>query len=163
MNRMHHVAAAIAVGLVVVMAADASDGEHRSERHDKARAPLPAQYVQECGSCHLPYAPRLLPAESWRQLTAGLAHHFGVDASLDGAATESIASWLAAEARVPRRPEWPPAENRITRAAWFVRKHREVEPATWRHPAVKSASNCAACHAGADRGDFDDHAVRIPR
>ena len=147
----------------IAVAAAAIAGDHETGRHDRSRTPLPAQYVQECGSCHLPYAPRLLPAESWRQLTGGLARHFGVDASLDGATTESIASWLAAGAREPRRPEPPPAENRITRAAWFVRKHHEVEPATWRHSAVKSASNCAACHAGAEQGDFNERAVRIPR
>ena len=149
--------------VAIAVAAAATAGDREIAHRDRSRAPLPAQYVQECGSCHVPYAPRLLPAESWRRLTDGLARHFGVDASLDGATTESIASWLAAEARVPRRPEWPPAENRITRAAWFVRKHREVEPATWRHPAVKSAANCAACHAGAEQGDFNEHAVRIPR
>ena len=159
MKLLNRAAAVVAIAVAAV----ATAGDHESARRERSRAPLPGQYVQECGSCHLPYAPRLLPAESWRQLTGGLARHFGVDASLDGATTESIASWLVAEARVPRRSEWPPAENRITRAAWFVRKHREVDAATWHHPAVRSAGNCAACHAGAEQGDFNEHDVRIPR
>ena len=48
---------------------------------------LPA-YVQECGSCHVPYPPGLLPNESWQRLMANLPQHFGTDASLDAADAE---------------------------------------------------------------------------
>jgi mono/diheme cytochrome c family protein len=27
---------------------------------------------------------------------------------------------------------------------------------------VKSAANCAACHTGAERGNFDDDNIRLP-
>jgi hypothetical protein len=37
-----------------------------------------------------------------------------------------------------------------------------VDAAVWKHPSVGSASNCAACHAGAERGRFDEHALRVP-
>ncbi len=39
-----------------------------------------------------------------------------------------------ASARASRR-----REDRITRAAWFLREHDEVPPPTWKLPAVKSA------------------------
>jgi mono/diheme cytochrome c family protein len=32
----------------------------------------------------------------------------------------------------------------------------------WQLPSVKSAANCSACHAGADRGVFDDDALTLP-
>jgi len=55
-----------------------------------------------------------------------------------------------------------PPEDRITKSDWFVRKHRRIEPAVWRHASVKSAANCAACHTGADRGQFNDGDLRVP-
>ena len=30
------------------------------------------QYLEECGSCHFPYQPGLLPARSWTKVMAGL-------------------------------------------------------------------------------------------
>ncbi len=149
--------------LFVALGGSSLAGEHGHEGRHGLRAPLLAQYRQECGSCHTAYAPDLLPPDSWRQLMGGLSKHFGTDASLDASTTQAIAAWLGNEARLAWRGATPPPENRITRSAWFVRKHREVSTVTWRHPAVKSASNCSACHAGAEQGDFDEHAVRIPR
>jgi hypothetical protein len=89
-----------------------------------------------------------------------LPHHFGTDASLDAAALQALAAWLQAHAGPGRDP---PPEDRITRSRWFVREHREVPAATWRLPAVQTPSRCAACHLGAEQGNFDEHDVRIPR
>ena len=57
----------------------------------------------------------------------------------------------------------PPPEDRITRSAWFVREHREVDAATWKRKAVGSAANCAACHANAAQGSFSEREIRIPQ
>lgn len=124
--------------------------------------PLPA-YKQECASCHIAYPPGALPAASWQRLLDNLPRHYGSDASLDAATVRQLRGWLTANAGTWRRVAAPPPEDRITRADWFVREHRKVTQATWTLPAVKSPSNCAACHAGAEQGDFDEHAVRIPR
>ncbi|HSN19776.1 MAG TPA: diheme cytochrome c [Usitatibacter sp.] len=148
---------ALAAALAASAFADGHEGKHR------ARAPLLPQYAQECGSCHVPYAPRLLPAASWRDLVARLERHFGTDASLDAATAKAIGAWLEANAASGKRAASAPPENRITRSAWFLHEHDEIAPATWRRPAIKSASNCAACHAGAEQGVFDEHDIRIPR
>lgn len=55
-----------------------------------------------------------------------------------------------------------PPEDRITKSDWFVRKHRGIGPAVWRHASVKRATNCAACHTGANRGQFSDGDLRLP-
>jgi hypothetical protein len=47
-----------------------------------------------------------------------------------------------------------PPEDRITRSAWFIRKHDEVPAAAWQRPAIRSAANCGACHPKADQGDL---------
>jgi nitrate/TMAO reductase-like tetraheme cytochrome c subunit len=111
----------------------------------------------------VPFAPRLLPAASWRELMGGLPHHFGTDASLDAAATSAIGAWLEANAGRSRGAASAPAENRITRSARFVHEHAKIAAEVWRRPSVKSPSNCAACHGGAEKGVFSEHDVRIPR
>jgi hypothetical protein len=117
-------------------------------------------YRQECGDCHLAYAPRLLPAANWRLLMAGLDRHFGVDASLDPAAAAVIADWLSQRAGGGTSADG--TSPRITTTPWFVREHREVPAWTWRRAAIGSAANCAACHTDAGRGRFSERALRIP-
>jgi len=127
--------------------------------------PLP-KYQQECAACHIAYAPGLLPAASWQRLMSALPRHFGTDASLDATTVREISGWLAQHAgtaKKVRRDPTPPPEDRITRAAWFTREHREVPAPTWKLPAVKSASDCAACHIRADEGDFSERNIRLPR
>ena len=123
----------------------------------------PAVYTQECASCHLAYPPGLLPADSWQRMMDSLPRHFGTDASLDAATRNTIAAWLAANAGTGKRARGAPPDDRITRADWFVREHREVPAAAWSRASIRSASNCADCHDGAADGRFDEHGVRIPR
>jgi nitrate/TMAO reductase-like tetraheme cytochrome c subunit len=115
----------------------------------------------ECGSCHVAYPPNLLPASSWRRIMGGLRRHFGTDASVDAASAVEIGAFLERNAGSGKRGS--EAALRITETRWFLRKHDEVAPATWNKPQVKTAANCGACHSGAERGDFDEDAVRIPR
>jgi len=135
--------------------------------HDRAmREPLLPKYQQECGACHVAFAPGLLPAASWQGLMQNLPRHFGTDASLDAATVAELSSWLAGDAADvtrSRRASVAPPDDRITRSAWFVREHDEVSAAVWKRPAVKSAANCAACHPRADQGAFNEHDIRIPR
>lgn len=128
-----------------------------------ARVPLSPRYQQECASCHLAYPPRMLPAPSWHRLMGSLPRHFGTDASLDPVAQKEISAWLQANAGASGQPGAAPPEDRITRSGWFIRQHDEVPAGAWKRPAVKSASNCGACHTHADQGDFDERHVRIPR
>jgi hypothetical protein len=128
----------------------------------RTATPLPA-YTQECASCHVAYAPGLLPATSWQRLMGRLSTHYGTDASLDATMTAALSAWLNANAGSGKRAREEPPQDRITRATWFVREHREVDAATWKRPAIQSPSNCAACHPRADQGDFDEHGIRIPR
>ena len=122
----------------------------------------PAAYTQECAACHTAYPPALLPAASWQRILSGLEKHYGSDASLDVATTQQLTAWLQANAGTYKRVKEAPPQDRITRSAWFERKHRQISPAVWKLPSVKSATQCAACHSGADRGDFDDDRLQLP-
>jgi hypothetical protein len=132
---------------------------------DEAQQSLPpnATYVQECGSCHLPFPPHMLPAESWQRLMAGMSKHFGSDASIDAASQAALSAWLVAHAGNDRRFGQVPPDDRLTRSNWFVRKHRDVGSRVWKRASVGSPTHCAACHTGATQGDFDEDRVRIPK
>jgi mono/diheme cytochrome c family protein len=123
---------------------------------------VPPAYTQECASCHTAYPPGMLPAGSWQRIMGGLDRHYGTDASLDAATVQRLGAWLQAYAGTYKRVSEEPPQDRITRSAWFERKHRKVESAFGQLPSVKSAANCAACHTGADQGRFDDDDLRMP-
>ncbi len=138
---------------------------HAARADDGKRAPAPSlpQYQQECAACHPAYPPGLLPAASWQRVMNNLSRHYGADASLDPATAKELSAWLVANAGTYKRVSGAPPQDRITLSPWFIRKHDEVAPATWKLPAVKSAANCTACHARAEQGDFSERNVRIPR
>lgn len=151
--------AVMAAALTALAGPAAADVDRRA-----ARVPLLPAYAQECGACHVAFAPGLLPAASWQRLMGTLPRHFGTDASLDPALQQSLTAWLVAHAATGRKTgRASPPDDRITRSAWFVHEHDEIAAAVWARPSIKSAANCPACHARADQGDFDEHAVRIPR
>lgn len=129
------------------------------------RLPLLPKYQQECASCHIAYPPGMLPAASWQRLMGGLNKHYGSDASLDVADARAIGAWLQANAGTYKRVKEEPPQDRITRSAWFERKHNphEVPPEAWKRAAVGSPANCAACHANAEQGRFSEREIRIPR
>ncbi len=131
---------------------------------DSYKGPTPpVVYTQECGSCHLAFAPNLLPKVSWQRVMSGLEKHYGSDASLDADAQRQIDSWLQTYGGQGKRAREEPPLDRITRATWFERKHREVSAATFKRASIKSPANCSACHRDAAQGDFDEDRVRIPK
>lgn len=126
------------------------------------RGPLLPLYAQECGSCHVAFAPGLLPAQSWQRIIGRLHQHFGINASVDDASAKTLLAWLDANAATSRKMREVPPQDRITRADWFVREHREVPSDAWKLPTVRSPANCEACHPQAAHGSFREP-VRIPQ
>lgn len=125
-----------------------------------------AQVKEECGSCHLAFAPSMLPARSWQRMMGELQNHFGDDASIDPQLAAKITDYLIANAadsggqrrgaKLIRGLAPDSAPLRITELPKWVREHREVPAREWRHPDVRTKANCVACHADAERGYYDD-------
>ncbi len=126
--------------------------------------PLP-QYQQECAACHIAYPAGMLPSASWQRVMGSLNKHYGTDASLDAASGQEISGWLKANAGSYQRVSEEPPQDRITRSAWFLRKHRdgEVPAGVWKRASVGSAANCTACHTNAAQGSFSEHDIKIPK
>jgi cytochrome c553 len=125
-------------------------------------ADAPKSYEAECASCHMAYPPGLLGQKNWQNIMLGLDKHFGTDASLDAKTASEITQWLLKNAATKQKYSALAPENRITKTSWFIRKHDEVRSDVWKRAGVKSPANCAACHADAAKGSFDEDSIRIP-
>lgn len=128
----------------------------------RAEAANADAYAEECGACHTAYPAPLLPRADWAVVLATLDRHFGVDASLDATTRAAVAQQLGVDPAVASASSAKSAP-RITQQGWFREEHDEISAQLFRSQAVRSAANCSACHAGADRGQFDEHSARIPR
>jgi len=152
---------------LLLMAGTAFAERHKYNGEDRGRPVMPSQsnakWQAECSGCHLAFPPGLLPAPSWQKMMGALDQHFGTDASLSPADTKEITDFLVKNAS--NRWTANTAPLKITDSEWFKTKHRagEINPAVWKRESVKSQSNCMACHHGADKGDFDEDSVRIPK
>ncbi len=121
---------------------------------------------EECGSCHIAFAPSMLPASSWKRMMGNLKDHFGDDATIDPALAAQITDYLVANAADTGGRRYSdkllrgvPATNaplRITELPRWVREHREVPAWEWKHKDVRSKANCTACHVDAERGYYDE-------
>jgi len=127
----------------------------------KLSGPAQPQWKEECGSCHIAYPPQLLTAENWKQLMGGLDKHFGANATMAPNDSKAILDFLQRHAG--KGGKYSASSLRISDTPWFKREHREVSNSTWSRPAIKSRSNCTACHVNAERGDWSEEGIRIPR
>jgi hypothetical protein len=132
-----------------------------------------AFYKEECGSCHFPYQPGLLPARSWQRLMEGLDDHFGENAELDAADAQQLTTYLTDNAadtsnykrsrgmmRSLHKNEVP---LRISETRYFQRKHHELSSRMVKgNPKVRSFSNCELCHTRAAQGSYNEHQVKVP-
>lgn len=170
---------ALAIGFVAfnptVALADDDEEEEEEEHGNRgaagrptaADAPVVAAWKAECGSCHVPFPARSLPAASWQKMMGNLGDHFGTDATMDDAAlTKKMTEWLVRNAGDPakyRDTKGGAVPLRVTETRWFVREHDEVRADVWKRPSIKTASNCGACHKGAADGRFGEREIRIPK
>ena len=150
------------LGLLVTLGIGASTAVAGGSKDFQPLA-MSEKYRSECASCHLAYPPALLPLASWRRLLGSLDKHYGVDASLEPAEVLEISQWLEPLAGTYKKVREEPQDDRITKAAWFVREHRKIEAEVWLRASIKSAASCVACHTTAEQGNYNDDFVRIPK
>ena len=95
----------------------------------------------------MPFPPGLLSRDNWHQLMQGLDNHFGTDASLDAKTRDEITMFLENNAAQDTWGEHSSDTLRITRTAWFEKKHRGAIRMLLKG-RIKSLSDCMACHKG---------------
>lgn len=181
-RRPYRIAGAALLALAVAGAAmffgtpaAAEHEEHEHERGERSysRAVVAdnAKWRAECSSCHMAFPPAMLPARSWTRMMAEQDKHFGESLGIDPATTKEILAFLQKNAgdvvqaghasRFARSVPAGQTTQRITETSGWKREHDEVSAKAWRN--VQSKANCAACHQGAEKGNFDEDDVRIPK
>lgn len=132
-----------------------------------------SQFKAECTSCHMAYLPGMLPARSWTKMMETLNDHFGENAELDVKVKNEITDFLiknSSDKVHTKRGDKilatiNPKETvlRISTTEYFKRKHDEISPSVYKRKTIGSPANCLACHGGAERGDFSEDSVLIPK
>lgn len=149
--------------------------EKAKERYNRRSRILPpitnAAYRENCGSCHFPYQPDLLPHQSWSLIMGGLDNHFGQSLAIDKEDRQTIKYYLQERAaqfspsRLSRRLVRSLEEEtplRISQVPYIRREHRRLID---RYPAVTTKtplSDCSTCHYAAEEGVYDDDYVLLP-
>jgi mono/diheme cytochrome c family protein len=116
---------------------------------DGARPRTPAGMAKkECGACHLPYLPNLMPSSAWDVLFDRLDNHFGENAKLSADEAAVIRRYYYERGK---RGGWTPAKAgalpRITDQPWWKRAMGDRD---FDNPRVRTKSNCGGCHSHAD-------------
>lgn len=120
-----------------------------------------AVFAKECGSCHMIYAPFLLPKKSWEIMMANLEDHFGDDASVDEETNKEILNFLRSNSAEQKGNKTAfnilkYAQNdqniAITQNPYWIKKHRKIDEKIFSKSDIKSKANCAACHKGIENG-----------
>ena len=132
-----------------------------------------AKFKTECSSCHMLYPPELLPERSWVKMMGELKNHFGENAELDAQTQKEVTEYLKQNSadkvyskrgsRILSGIKSTEAPQRISQTTYFIQKHDELSPSIYKRKAIGSAANCIACHSGAEKGDFSEDNVRIPK
>lgn len=111
----------------------------------RAQHTYPADYRNECGSCHDPFPPGMLNRSDWREVMAALDRHYGTDASIDApAAKAAVAAWLERNAGQKRDAGGNPP--RFSETVWFKREHKGVTKESLKRLGVDTPVYCKGCH-----------------
>ena len=130
-------------------------------------------YIKECGSCHFPYQPGLLPSNSWKKMMVNLDKHFETDATLAPEDFVTLSKYLndnSAEKNMNYKrsnrivSSLLPGQvaDSISTTPYMVQKHKDIRKDLITQPEVKGLFNCMACHTTADKGIYSERAINIP-
>ena len=130
-------------------------------------------YIKECGSCHFPYQPGLLPANSWKKMMVNLDKHFETDATLAPEDFVTLSKYLndnSAEKNMQYKrsnrivSSLLPGQvaDSISTTPYMVQKHKDIRKDLITQPEVKGLFNCMACHTTADKGIYSERDINIP-
>jgi len=167
----------LVLALAASFAAGAADDRFHKKTPDSMMGFLPARdplYVKECGSCHFPYSPGLLPARSWMRQLDRMEKHFGESvklapdtrAQLQDYLTKNAADVSAYEGSKALMERVPASQTpyRFSEVLLFRQMHTVVWEVIHTKPKVKvkNLANCNACHTKADNGSFGLEEMYIP-
>ena len=138
-------------------------------------------YYTECGSCHKPYPPFMLPKSSWTRVQSGLSNHFGEEISPTMKKGENrislndqtvVFNFLLANAadestreisvKVMKSLNGARGRKSITKIKYWKDVHSNIPAQVFKSTKVKRKANCFACHKNFEKGMLEDIDIYIP-
>ena len=139
-------------------------------------------YYTECGACHQPYPPFMLPESSWKRIQGDLKNHFGEEISptmkkgenrislndqtvIFNYLTQHSADKSTREIAVKVMKSLNGARGRksITKIKYWKDTHADIPRELFKSKKVKRKANCFACHKNFEKGIIEDIDIKIPR
>ena len=167
----------LAVMLAASFAAGAADDRFHKKTPDSMMGFLPGKdpaYVKECGTCHFPYPPGLLPARSWIRQLDRMQKHFGETVQLSADTRAALQEYLTRNAADVSPYEGSKAmmekvsESRTPYRFSDVPLFRQMHTVIWEvintkpKVKVKTLANCNACHTKAAEGSYGLDELYVP-
>ena len=142
-------------------------------RVDVAPLETSKAYQQACASCHMLYAPSMLPVRSWEKMMSNLSNHFGDNAEVTDAVNAEVTAYLKRNAAENDKRRYAKSmlgllkgdetPDYISDTKYFKLMHDAVKPYMVRgNPDVRSFARCAACHNQAEEGKFNRIEAKVP-
>jgi len=150
------------------------------EQHDYKHESF--TYYTECGACHKPYPPFMLPKSSWKRIRGGLSNHFGDEISPDMKKGENrislndqtvIFNYLYKNSaddstreisvKVMQSLNGARGRKSITKIQYWKDAHASIPAHIFKSPKVKRKANCFACHKNFEKGMLEDIDILIPK
>ncbi len=147
--------------------------------HYKTDTPI---YYKECGTCHKPYPPFMLPDSSWDRIREGLKNHFGEKISPDHKKEDNrislndqtvIFNYLKRNSadkstreisvKVMKSLNGARGRKSITKIKIWKDIHKNIPRYIFKSKKVKRKANCFACHKNFDKGMIEDIDIKIPK
>jgi len=138
-------------------------------------------YLKDCGTCHKPYPPFMLPATSWDRIQSGLKNHFGEEISptmkkddnrislndqtvIFKYLKNNSADKSTREISVKVMQSLNGAKGRksITKIKVWKDIHANIPSEVFKSKKVKRKANCFACHKNFEKGMLEDIDIHIP-
>ena len=139
-------------------------------------------YYTECGACHKPYPPYMLPSSSWSRIRGDLKNHFGEEISptmkkgenrislndqtvIFKYLKENSADESKREISIKVLNSLNGARGRksITKIKYWKEVHSGIPTYIFKSKKVKRKSNCFACHKNFEKGLLEDIDINIPQ
>ena len=147
--------------------------------HYKTDVPI---YNDECGACHKPYPPFMLPDTSWDRIKDGLKNHFGEKISPDHNKSDNrisindqtvifryLKNYSADKStreisvKVMKSLNGARGRKSITKIRIWKDIHSKIPRHIFKSKKVKRKANCFACHKNFEKGMLEDIDIKIPR
>jgi len=139
-------------------------------------------YYTECGACHKPYPPFMLPKSSWERVKDGLKNHFGEEISPTMKKGENrislndqtvIFNYLNKNSadnntreisvKVMQSLNGARGRKSITKIQYWKDVHAHIPQKVFKSKKVKRKANCFACHKNFEKGMLEDIDIEIPK